>query len=767
MFHMNFFELQIVQTEEELEELAGILRRAKYHFYDTETTGKRVRYPGEVFPVGFTFAVEDEVDERVFYIPLMHEFEGEYKSHIDLAKLKLNPKDFPHFDESGWIGKEFYNMDYALVMAKLKPIFEMAKNEREINKVRLTEESFFVVDTPNISPVRIAHNQSYDWHVLANCGIDIDKVASNMNYADTMVMCHTRWEEEEKKLESTIERCFGLKKTDYNDIVATVTNEEKKQLGFKTVSTKAAFQHTQIPIGAQYSAEDVWFMKQLYPELLRELKDDETLDYYQKYRVPFLKVLWDMERRGVKFDQECALQMQEKAKKVLDEIKYSIFMIVGTDFDISSKQQLYELLHGFKKKIKDKKNGGYKESYNEKLIEKSYGFPVEHWTAGGADKDKNIKTPQMNKEAFDTILSKDYKDKRKKQGQEVVRLVKRYNKLQKLYSTYMVGMFKEIYSDGKIHPSFNSCGTDSHRISCDSPNLLNLPRPLEKVKEPKREQYATEEGYKIDLAEYKKDKAEYDFWIQFEIRSLLIPDNKNEIIISSDYNALEKRLTANRSKDKSLVRLFEEKLDPHSLTASFVFPEELSGIDIRDIKKLRPDLRQRGKQVGFSMDYGGTQFSVSRSLGCSKEEAQGYIDNYWKGFKGQAEYSSQQKRDGFKNGFVTTYLHKRHVEKMRTENGAIRGYYERICMNAPIQGSAADVVTEAQLNIANDPVLRMINWRMIIQVYDEIVLTGPKKYLNIAAERIQYHMENVLTNIEMIVPLVAEPSWGETYADAK
>ena len=530
MFHNNLFELKIVQTKADLNELAEILRRAKFHFWDTETTGLRVRYPGEVFPVGFTFAVEDEVDERVFYIPVMHEFEGEYKSHIDLAKLKLNPKDFPSFDESAWIGKEFYNMDYALVISTLKPILEMW-NVNNAGVTLITEDSY--VDCQPITPVRIAHNQSFDWHVIANCGIDIDKVANQLNFDDTMIMMHTRWEEEGKKLEKAVERLFGIKKTDYDDVVATVTSEEKKASGFKTANSKATFQYSQIPIGAQYSAEDVFFMKQFYPELIRELKQDEQYELYVENRRPFTKVLWNMERRGVKLDLQKVKEMQLIAEKELDALRGEMYGLAEIEINIESGQQVAELLFGWRKQLKDK-SGGYKESCNEKILAKAFGFPVVSWTDGGKDKDKNLRAPQTNADSLEEILRKEYKDKRKIKGQEFVRKLLQYNKLKKLHHTYMIGLQEEVYADGKIHCSFNQEGTDSWRLSSSNPNLQNLPRPLEKPKEPKASSFEKGVDYANAMRKYNKEKAEYDFWIQFEIRSLFLPENDDRIFLSFD-----------------------------------------------------------------------------------------------------------------------------------------------------------------------------------------------------------------------------------------
>lgn len=300
---------------------------------------------------------------------------------------------------------------------------------------------------------------------------------------------------------------------------------------------------------------------------------------------------------------------------------------------------------------------------------------------------------------------------------------------------------------------------------------MNLPRPLENVKEPKREDFATEEAFQLVYDEYKIAKDEYDFWSQFEIRELIISQNEDEIILASDECALEKRITANRSHDENLVRMIKENIDPHGMTATFIFGDnELKGIEPNKVKKVRPDLRNIGKTMGFAMDYGGTEYTVSKKLGIDKETARKYIDKYWEGFKGQAENNMRELKLARKNGYVLTMFgHKRHLPDINSDKGFIRSQQERFCANSPVQGTGADVISIAQNKISNDPVLKALGYRMIIQIYDEVVSIGPKKYYRIAAERIVYHMSHVLDTLgdQIVVPLNADWDIGMDYAAAK
>jgi hypothetical protein len=178
VFHQDKFELVIVQNKKRFNEMLNILMKAKYLFFDTETSGLRVRYPGEVYVAGFTFAVEDELDDRVWYVPIAHTYEGKYTHHIDMAAMKLNPKDFS-FDEKKWIGKSFYNMDARYVTRKLKKVFDVNRkvDVKKGSKCLVTEGNY--MDVPKLQPVRIAHNISYDAHVCDNSGYDGDGILEN------------------------------------------------------------------------------------------------------------------------------------------------------------------------------------------------------------------------------------------------------------------------------------------------------------------------------------------------------------------------------------------------------------------------------------------------------------------------------------------------------------------------------------------------------------------------------------------------------------
>lgn len=512
MFHPEYYDVQIVQTEEELKELAVLLSNTEVIYFDTETSGLRVRQRGEDYIVGWTFAVDDSLSEKVYYIPVRHLFEGEYVAHMDWKKTGLKEKDFPEFTEEAFTGN-WHNVDPVLVLNTLKPILE---------------------GNPLVkSKVLVAHNISFDLHVLEDEGVSVLDIFKYQTIFDTMVAYHTINEEGEKKLEEIVRHTYGVKKSDYKNVMATVTSDEKKENGLKATNL-AGFQFSQIPIGGTYSSEDVWFMKTMYPDLVQSLIDDgeEQSHLFYSSRMPLVKVLWKMERRGMRVDLEKRQIMADEAVKSLEEIRYRVFEICGVEFNIGSGQQVAEILFGFKKKLavkakgsdgKTAKTGEYKDSFNSELTDINFNFKPISWTTGGADKDKNLATPQTTSEVLSQLLEQKaptkgkyaLKDSERKRmetdGYEVVKLLIKFAKLKKLHTSFMVGLLEQLYSDGRAHPSFNICGTDSWRLSCDHPNLQQLPKPME------------------------GDEEDYEFWKQFEIRELFIPDNPDtEVVIAGD-----------------------------------------------------------------------------------------------------------------------------------------------------------------------------------------------------------------------------------------
>lgn len=582
MFHQNYFELKVVQ-ESTLDDFFSKFERAKMAYIDCETSGVQVRWTGKDYVVGYTFAFEDEVSKDVFYVPVRHDFEGLYKENNRFRLIPpkfFNPKYFPDFDKSKFEG-EYYNVDAYNFAQRLRLIME------------------------NGGKTYIAHNIDFDLHAIANEGVDIVKVFNKNIIEDTMVMVHTIDETVEKNLEAVTKMIYGVEKSHYSDVIKTVTNDEKLSVGIKA-NANAAFMQVQIPIGGQYSAEDVWFMKQMFPQLIEGLKNEGMTDYYYKVRIPYLKVLWKMERKGFRIDTQLLEKMSKEAEIEIKNLEYKLYSLAGVEFNPSSSQNLYELLFGFKKKavqlnesaqkaydevaknlatkdklsykkqlMSERANVTFKESYNKDFVSRNFGFKVVEWTAGGQYAYEELKTPKVGKDE----LKKLKRQKVSEEAHKFIDCLTDYKKLIKLKSAFMDGLWDLIYEDGKVHCSFGLCGTDSFRLSCQQPNLQQLPHPLEEPKE-------------------GEDRTYFDFWDRFEIRKLFIAD-EGYSVVAADYHALEKFLTAHLSQDKMLIKMMVENLDPHGTVATLVFPE-LKDVNPNDVKKIAPEKRQIAKKIGFA-----------------------------------------------------------------------------------------------------------------------------------------------------------------------
>lgn len=471
MYHQKYFKLHIVQ-EDTLNDFLNLFKKAKQVFWDTETSGLNVRAVGKDYTVGFTFAFDDATSKDVFYVPVRHVFEGKYEDNGRFSFLKKSQLEkFPDFCPEKFEGT-YYNVDSFKFAAELKSIMECGGKEY------------------------IAHNQDYDLHLLANEGIDIYKVFDVNTFQDTQIMVHTLDENVEKNLESVTKMIFKVEKSHYSDTIKTVTKEEKLSQGLKATNN-ASFQHVQIPIGAQYSAEDVWFMKQMYPMLEKGLREDDSYDMYIKCRMPFMKALWKMERKGVSVDIDALDKMQELAEKELENSKYKMFSLAGVEFNPDSGQHLYEILFGFKKKVMrltpsaqnafEMESVGYTttektklknlymnepshvmfvESCNNNLVDVNFGFKPIEFTTGGKYGYEELQTPKTGGDILKALLKQKNVDAK---AHDFITELVTYKKLSKLISAFMIGLRENIYSDGKVHCSLNLTGTDSWRISSQMP----------------------------------------------------------------------------------------------------------------------------------------------------------------------------------------------------------------------------------------------------------------------------------------------------------
>jgi DNA polymerase I-like protein with 3'-5' exonuclease and polymerase domains len=288
----------------------------------------------------------------------------------------------------------------------------------------------------------VGHNIKYDMHVMKRIGIEI----KTPYIFDTMIASWLCNENVDKGLKPNVLRIFNHQMEKFNDVIATVPKEIKKKAGLKA-NQKATFDLTMIEDSANYATEDAFFTFMLYLHYLEELEITGMTKIYYKMYPPFIRILYDMEERGITIDKEACAEMNEKMQEDIEDLEYQMLELVGVDFDINSSQQLAQLLFGY---------DGFK-TVNQDLLDVNFGFPVQSRTAKGV--------PQTNNATLVAISRMEYKNSNKIIGVKFCNLLLKHKELSKL-KTFTQKFLEVCYPDGKIHCSFNPVGTDSGRISC-------------------------------------------------------------------------------------------------------------------------------------------------------------------------------------------------------------------------------------------------------------------------------------------------------------
>ena len=307
---------------------------------------------------------------------------------------------------------------------------------------------------------------------------------------------------------------------------------------------------------------------------------------------------------------------------------------------------------------------------------------------------------------------------------EVVRLILKYRLYQKLYSTYIEGIKPLIEKKTSlVHTTYKQTLTTTGRLSSANPNLQNIP-----IRE--------EEGR--------------------ELRKLFIPKDGN-VLIDADYSQIELRLLAHFSGCKELIEAYEADEDVHSVTASQVF-----GVDLKDVT---PHMRRQAKAVNFGIIYGISEFGLAKNIGVDVKTARDYIATYFKRYTAVKEYMDGNVEFAKKHGFVATLTgRKRYIKEINSTNYNLRQFGERAAMNMPLQGSSADIIKIAMVNIYNRLKKEGLKTKLILQVHDELVLDAPKEEKEIATKILKEEMENA---VKLRVPLTVDVHSGDNWYEAK
>ena len=430
----------------------------------------------------------------------------------------------------------------------------------------------------------------------------------------------------------------------------------------------------------KYISQYVFAISELYSIFVQKVKENNLYSLYENVEKPLVKILADMEKTGVKVDKNKILELNEEYSKLADEYEQRVYELAGEVFNLNSPKQLGVILFDkMKLPVVKKTKTGY--STDVEVLEK---------------------------------LSEDY---------EIAEYILKYRSLNKLISTYLVGILDYIMEDDRVRTSYKQMITATGRLSSVDPNLQNIP-------------VRTQEGKNI--------------------RKVFVAD-KNKVFIDADYSQIELRVLAHLSKDLVMIDSFKNDLDIHYKTASEVF-----GVPIEEVTD---NQRRSAKAVNFGIVYGISDYGLSKDLNITRNEARQYIDGYLNTYPNIKNYMEEIVKIAKKDGYVTTILgRKRYIPEINSKNFNIRSFGERIALNTPIQGSAADIIKLAMIKVYERLKEEKVNAKLILQIHDELIIECDEKEKDIVKNILKESMENVY---KLDLPLKVDVCEGRNWFESK
>jgi DNA polymerase I len=356
-----------------------------------------------------------------------------------------------------------------------------------------------------------------------------------------------------------------------------------------------------------------------------------------------------------------------------------------------------------------------------------------------AGEDFNIDSPRQLGDILFEKLEIDKKAKKTKTGQystsedvlqkyahthPIVPLILDYRSLRKLKSTYVDPLPTLVDpTDGRVHTHFMQTVTSTGRLSSTNPNLQNIPIRTEKGR---------------------------------EIRKAFVPRGEEFILMAADYSQIELRIIAALSNDTNMIAAFQQGLDIHAATAAKVY-----NVAIEDVTR---EQRSNAKAVNFGIIYGQSAFGLSQNLGISRTEAKAIIDSYFEQYPTIKGYMDQAVAAARENGYVETIMQRRrYLPDINSSNAIVRGFAERNAINAPIQGSAADIIKLAMIKVFNRMRDEQVKSKMLLQVHDELVFDVHREEQDLMRKIVQEEMENA---VSLVVPMKVEMEFAENWLEA-
>jgi len=404
--------------------------------------------------------------------------------------------------------------------------------------------------------------------------------------------------------------------------------------------------------------------------------------------------------------------------KLLQEIEYPLVHVLSNVEMNGAKVDKMKLANHSKelsKKIEDLSNQAFKIAGEEFNLDSPKQLLVVLY--------EKLKLPILKKTPKGQPSTNEETLQRLAEEYEIPKIILQYRTLAKLKSTYTDSLIRiENPTTGRIHTSYQQAVTSTGRLSSTEPNLQNIP-------------IKTSEGRRI--------------------REAFVPE-KGNVLISADYSQIELRIMAHLSKDKNLTHAFNNNLDIHSATAAEVF-----GVNLNRVTQ---DQRRSAKAINFGLMYGMSAFGLTRQLDIPRAEAQKYLDTYFERYTGVKEYMENIKAKAKEDMYVETIMGRRlYLNEINAANGLRRQAAERAAINAPLQGSAADIIKKAMIDINKFLNKEMPQVKMIMQVHDELIFETSKKS---SEEVLQVMKEMMEDAVKLDIPLIAEAAIGENWNEA-
>lgn len=516
----------------------------------------------------------------------------------------------------------------------------------------------------------------------------------------------------------------------YKDIFLSINNKftydnKKNLVSFNNIGLKIKNTTFDLMIGAyllnytikddiSYLAKSFSYDIELYEDTYGTLKKPKLIDIdlVKKIIIEKAKFIYEIKDNvltNLERDEELSLfeDIEMPLSNVLADMEITGIKVNGDYLDVVAKE--------LEKNMKELEEDIYKDAGEEFNIMSPKQLGEVLFVNMGIAYPKRVKEGKYStsKDILDKIINM----------HPIVSKILEYRTLSKLYTNYAVGLKSSIREDGRIHTIFMQTLTRTGRLSSISPNLQNIPM---------RDEYSR------------------------LIRKAFVPDD-DSCILSSDYSQVELRIFAAMANATNLIDAFKNDIDIHTKTASDIFHIPISEVD--------KSMRRTAKTVNFGILYGISSFGLSEDLGTDIKTAKAFIDNYLETYPGIKEFMDKEKADAYKNGYVKTLMNrKRVIEELQSKNYLIRSGGERMALNTPIQGTAADILKKAMVEIYDKFRELGLKSKMLIQVHDELVFNVYNEELDTVKKIVEDIMENTY---DVGVPLKVDIEIGNDWYEAK